>query len=770
VRRIDELDLSVCELPSSRAFERRINRRGGAGIRRGTGRGNSVGGQQGGPVLVGLRNFSSANSYATQPGGGEPGVSTGFGILRVFIPRAIIGTQVLANRDSGSAGYTLYLESTGDISAAAVSGAPGYVTAPLHRLAASDVGKIIPALMYLDGSGKLRLWVRRVQQGPGVLISGYTPALPTFSEYLGVRVTGNPAVYCDILGGLAFRGQPTDAQIAALFDFIRDTGDVPLPSEWPYGITHRISVRDAFAGMSAVTGQVAPASIADTVTGTAVDAMGRVGSPTVVAIEPSIDGRKSYGVQGYATTSYLATAQGAGIRGSVSGFHVRVAVIFYSLTGSEYVATCCNSAGNGGWAILRSTNTLRMDCGNGSTYASSLRTLTAADLGVPHVVEFHFTGSQVEQRFDGVASAAAAAPFAPAPGNVPMIAGALVAGAYPAATTAVQGLAGANVVQSLADSVSAYAEFLRTGKLPMPSGPGAHYYDFTLDIAENGGPEAGVPATCRDRVGTDHLTRVGTGLTVAQRVERLFSYESSPILYGATMPTPADSYESAIGFAGDNAAFWGLVFFMLNAQGAANVSTAVRTLFSRRGAANGGWDLSTSGPNGMLAFGCGGTGGTGKVASSSFVLSATDVGKLLLAYGIWDGPAQTARLVVKRAQVGAGVVFTGGTFVPESGSTFLGRRQDGQPCDSSITIYGAACGLGVPTIAEIQAHHDDVMANEQLLRGIPGKTSLLIDLKADVIANGGALPAQALDRVGSAHFARNGNPTLARQYARAWGW
>jgi hypothetical protein len=293
-------------------------------------------------------------------------------------------------------------------------------------------------------------------------------------------------------------------------------------------------------------------------------------------------------------------------------------------------------------------------------------------------------------------------------------------------------------------------------------------YNIGADI-EAAGDAA--PTTIVDRgIGAAHLTRVGANVKSTYDRRRLWSYESSPILYGATMPTPADSYESAIGFAGDNAGFWALVFIMLNAQGAANVSTAVRTLFSRRGAANGGWDLSTSGPNGMLAFGCGGIGGAGKVASSSFVLSASDVGKMLLAYGVWDGPAQTARLYVKRAQVGTGTVFTGGTFVPETGSTFLGRRQDGQAVDSSITIYGAACGLGVPTLAEIQAHHDDVMANERLLRGIPGKTSLCVDLTADVIANGGALPAQALDRVGSAHFARNGNPTLARQYARAWGW
>ena len=66
-----------------------------------------------------------------------------------------------------------------------------------------------------------------------------------------------------------------------------------------------------------VTAPVAPQSIPDSVTGAAADELGRVGSPTVVVRDTSVDGRKTYGLQGAGATNHLITAGGfAGVAGA----------------------------------------------------------------------------------------------------------------------------------------------------------------------------------------------------------------------------------------------------------------------------------------------------------------------------------------------------------------------------------------------------------------------------------------------------------------------
>jgi hypothetical protein len=777
----DESDLIAREV-LRHACERRINRRGGAGIRRGTGRGNTVGSQQNAlpplvpdPILYGLR-FPTVNDYySTADDFGEPGVTTGFGSGAVFsvetLPVSI--TRYVFHRyfQSPNAGWTVFISTANAICAAFVNTAGSTQSATVYQLIASDLGKLFHVAIVHNGvANTWQPYLNGLPWGPPIAIVGYKPttAKPMMLGRADANQATTGAAGTTTIGAFTFRGIPSAAAVKEHAERSRAGGYV-APNMAGVAMTHVHSPRDVLSGTGAVSGP-APAVLPDIVTSVANDALASVGSPTLVVADTTVvDGRKAYGVQGFSAANYLSTITALGIAGVATGFSVAVQIRPAKLPAeSNFICGRANNA-NQGWELFANSagNALAMYIWDSGGIKSITYTLPAGDIGRMGVFTLVNTGSVLRGYWRDTQVGSDVNVSGYVVFNGPMQVGQINSGS-PFIFASWYGLQGGNVVWTAAQVAAISASVEATGR--MTQAPGAeHWYDPTLDIIANGGPANGVPATVRDRIGTDHLTRVGTGLTVAQRVEQTWSYDASPILYGATM-TAADCYESALGFAGSNAGFWTCVFFLLNAQGAAAVSTVTRTLFSCRGAGNPGWHIATNGPNGTLSFGCGGTGGAGSVTSGSFVFSANDVGKLLVAYGVWDGPALTARLYVKRAQVGTGVVFTGGTFVPESGSTFLGRRQDGFAVDNSITIFGAACGLGVPTLAEVQAHHDDVMASEQLVRGIPGKTSLRIDLKADVIANGGALPAQALDREGTAHFTRNGNPSLARQTARLWGW
>jgi hypothetical protein len=88
---------------------------------------------------------------------------------------------------------------------------------------------------------------------------------------------------------------------------------------------------------------------------------------------------------------------------------------------------------------------------------------------------------------------------------------------------------------------------------------------------------------------------------------------------------------------------------------------------------------------------------------------------------------------------------------------------------SGIRILGCMGGAGVPSLAEVCAAHDALLALEDLVE-IPGKTDYLVSIKQDVLANGGALPATLVNRKGAGGVTKSGAPQLAPIYARAAGW
>jgi hypothetical protein len=229
--------------------------------------------------------FTAANYYVTASGGGEAGIDTGFGSVMFMVPDTLTGARFMQNRSNsnGQNGHLFFLSSA-SLSFFCGSGAAAAVISPAFTFTASDLGRPAAAIGWHDGS-RVRLAVNSFpQQGSGTAITGYTSHNNTFNVS---GVSGSPgtapATGTRYIGGLTFRGVPTDAQLQELLSLFGRRWLIPTAAEWSAGnmLTHRWSVQDALAGTAVVPGQTGPASIADTVTAAGADALTRNGSPTV---------------------------------------------------------------------------------------------------------------------------------------------------------------------------------------------------------------------------------------------------------------------------------------------------------------------------------------------------------------------------------------------------------------------------------------------------------------------------------------------------------
>ena len=260
-----------------------VDRRGGAAMRRG-GRGKGSAGKAVDKLMYALTGFGSGSYYATPVGGGEAGIATGFGaILAVRVDALGLVTRHLWNRAtaSASAGWLPYIDSSNRIYFACASGAGVAAISPPYQLTQSDVGRVLTLIGWMDGA-KVRLAVNRAQCGDGTAITGYTPySGPTSISAYSPFVNGHATSVAEI-GGLTFRGVPTMAQIEAVFDAVRQTGDMP-ESMQGVTVTHRWSAKSELQGK--LLPLVAPATLTDSKSAASADQMVKVGSPTVVTID-----------------------------------------------------------------------------------------------------------------------------------------------------------------------------------------------------------------------------------------------------------------------------------------------------------------------------------------------------------------------------------------------------------------------------------------------------------------------------------------------------
>ncbi len=503
------------------AVERAFNRRGRRGGRIGLGGGGAgTSPQVAKPSkLYALTGWSAANRYETAPGGGEAGQTSaagGFGVATLFRLDALTAaTEQLIARVAGNIGYTQIVES-GTTPRAYFRTGSGQVGGPARVFTASDVGKIFLLVTRIDAANQNEAYVDRASRGV-VAQSAYAPATGTETTVVGASSAGaSPATGLSILGALAFRGAPTDAQLLAFYDAARLAGDIPKVLSGAT-VTHRWSVREQLRknGGAIVDGQAAPAQLDDLVTGATVDALVKQGAGLVVReIDPaSYDGRTSKGVLGFSATAFLQTAAGLGIRGS-SEFVVLLEFIPTSIGGSEIeqYAITWNQDGPGGWELWRNGTALSVRVRDASGYvAAPSVTLTAADLNTVCFVALQVTAGNVRTLFASAGSeltdrGGTASTYVTAQASAPMRLGlGIQESIYPANKTVIRRLWGGNGTPSLATLQAAVASARAQAAIPIAGLTSGHFYDFTLDTAPS--PDA-LPAQVLDRIGTDHLSRV----------------------------------------------------------------------------------------------------------------------------------------------------------------------------------------------------------------------------------------------------------------------
>jgi hypothetical protein len=709
----------------------------------------------------------------TLAGGGEAGINTGFGffVLFTYLPHVSALQRILSNGWNGAAGCIVDLLPSGVINCQMADGGSTGRACNTPPMQPSDAGRLQLLCFLYDGT-LLDSELARAELVRTFAMTGYTPTNASRRFLLGGD--GTNAFQSAIVACMAFRGTPTLAQRKDYADATRALGDLP-PTFTGATVTHRWSLRDELRGTTIVNGQTGPAQLTDRATLASVDALARNGTPTVKIIDPSIEGRRTLGAQGYSSANYLACAIGAGIRSSAAGFFVALGLRLDSVpVGAQALASLCNTAGAYEWQFNVVGTLLRyfIQDGSGGKAAASY-TITTADVGIPLLFIGNYTGSGVQFFVcrQGVAPVAtgvdtAATGVTVSTTDPEMRIGGIKGLTQPFTAGSVFAVSGGQAL-TLSDVTDLYNAWSTTLRLPATAKT-QHLWELSTDILASG--VDAVPTTVLDRVGTDTLTALGGaptagGLTLAQRTDRLWSYEKSPVIYGAQAFSSANYYEVSGGFPGAITGMFVALLYVVRSQG---VASATRVGLSKRPDTAEGWQVATAGTNSTIGMTLSTT--TSTYATPASVIAANDVGKLMLFTGVLDVPALKLRGYIKRNEISTGTTFAG-TFLPSAVAMMLGRRGvDFLPADAGIDVYGFTCGNAIPTLAEIQALHDACMAAEDI-QEIPGRSAMTVSLKRDVLANAGALPATLLDRTGSQNMSRIGaGPTIAPEYSRAWGW
>jgi hypothetical protein len=244
----------------------------------------------------------------------------------------------------------------------------------------------------------------------------------------------------------------------------------------------------------------------------------------------------------------------------------------------------------------------------------------------------------------------------------------------------------------------------------------------------------------------------------AAATPRMWSYEATPFLKGATGFAPTDRFERATGFGGDAGGFFAQAFLQVPTF---TVTSRVRSVFGNFNGSSGFLLYSYGTNNTFQGVFCNGVGTP--VAAPSAVLSANDIGKLLTVTLVYDAIAGRVRLYIRRVEQSAGIAIVG--FTPRVGGTLcLGEGGYGSVSDG-YTLLGFQYGVGVPSLADIQANHDATITAEDIV-AFTGTTSIYS------FTQDGGLPAMLTDRKGSAHFTRvgSGAVTASNIQSRSWGW
>jgi hypothetical protein len=712
------------------------------GIDLGVSLGKQLGRRLGDPALqllklYALTGFSATSFYQTQSGGGEAGVSTGFGSMDVYRCTSVAAVvRYLRSKLGTNAGWQHLLYTNG-LGANYGTGA-AYPDSPRAALVASDLSRIFAVLSFYDpGTSLIRLWLNRHYLG-AVGQASYSPA--TLAQVLGAQNASGalPATGVDWLGGLSFRGVPTDAQVLALFDATRALLDLPKTIDGGT-VTHRWSLKDQLLGV------------------------------------PNPAGRKSYGARGFSAANRMRTNQPRAF-GHTSGFTFawRHRIDTQSLaSGTRQAFAAFQSGPNRGLQVLvggaNATLAPRLFDAAGNIVDAPAYSILAGDVGQVLTCLAYYDPATSRHEFyvNNVRMGTGTAMPSMGIATIDLGIGADTGGGLPCDGSTILAWEygnGAPPTQAQRDAFfeACYASG-QLAQLPQAE----HLHDITRDTTGTT-----LPATIADRIGTDHVSVVGTlelgvytesgpvapaKLTDTITQASVDELERKGLARVVTIDPAIDgrSTKGALGFG--NAAFLehpttmrGAVAFNVEAEfeiSSAGANT-IRGIAGCRDSGQPGWMLVTAGTNTSLQFAASSAAGPSSIAT--IALTAADYGVRLRAVAFFVG--NIAYLLLRRPS--GDTLAQGsatGVFAQYAGPFRVGARADGYPADN-LSIYSVAGGHNAITLADAQTILDTAAAKGSLQQH--AAMEHLWDFTQDIAANNGELPAVFLDRIGTDHLAR----------------
>lgn len=697
----------------------------------------------------GAQGFSDANYFTTIAGQGIQGSAGGFTCtVRLRWDAIPTGLQIPLIAGVPGSAAVWFLRTNG----AALS-VTANTTSAAYTITAGDLGQWVTVQIQFTGS-VLRLLVHGVQIGADVAstitpqgsavfrFSGWT-AQPFVSGALQSVCGGN---YVATLAEL--QQQATDIETAGRLVAIPGMNGGTPKTEHLWDLTADV----LSSGVDAM-----PAVVLDRIS---THDLSRAG----IAVQT--DANSILGVGPYGAADSWQTAINGGIQGS-NTCHIVIDFFLTKIpTAAEMLIHATNSGTTTGWFAQFANNLFRVVIAGGVAISPNY-TVTAADLGKRQRLVINKTSTLLQVALNGVAAFADTTASAfNANANMAMVVGGFF-GAQNFSSGYVELVQGSNTASLTPAEMAALAADL-TQPPPITAGKTTIRNVFGLDVAAAGGA---LPSKSIERISgaaVNTLMRQGAQLTLAQQTTRLFSYETSPIEYGADTYTDTDYFSALDVFPGHPGAWWWILPWVLLSQ---SVTPATRILLGQETSpSGGGFDIRTTGANGSISPVMVDGGGTARLGSA-VTLSASDIGKTHLFGVCWDG--QKLHTFMRRVEQGTGATLAVPGYTPAAAGSgfFVGRY----PLSTGLSAAGVrtlGAGMGgnsVLTLAEYQAACDAFNATDELVR-VPGKTDFFNSLKQDVIANGGAMPSALIDRVGGKNVARTGNPALTPIYGRAAGW
>lgn len=695
--------------------------------------------------------YPSTSGYFGLSSGGPVGNGTnGIGVAIVFrLERLPTSTGVLVDRfpTAGTTGFSVVLDSSSYCYFAVRDTTGAQVNSSMVLFSAADVG--IPIIVFFQVQpGLLQGWICRggvtTKLTDVVMSNLYAPPSTSVGLGVGARIADGSANYpasgVSIFDVEVVTQWLTAGDVTTLMESTQTSWKLPT-------LVGKTGWRPDFQAALA-TGVMPTLQINDTA-GSAP--LLRSGMPQLARMA---------GVQGMAdwsVSSNYQTRPGLGLCGHAAGFWVS---IVFRVPGPSSAMRMLVETFNGVNGYF-----LRLDGSNNIAASITLGTQSMTGLyGTIVVATLVYTGTVGRLYVNGIKKGSDYTY------TYPVATGQMVLGYdYPSASQVagdieIFGVVGGNGASTVPTDAEMWSHYLGCTFARAPiaiSGKTTHLYDITQDIAAAG--TTNLPTVLRERVsGVEHMARVGAPLQVAQRTERTYSYDTSPILYGLANHSDNDYYDTQDGEAGDLMGWWGYVAFVVTSQA---VSSATRALIGKLTATTG-WDIRVTGTNSVVQVGWqDSTPAYAYVGAAA--LGAADVGKVQVYGWTWDAPSGMVRVYHKRV-LSTSASRTG--YTPGTGRFILGTGYTaGYAATSGLSILGFALGRGTPTLGEWHYVYDVVVAKETMV-AIPGRTTMMVDVSSDIRENNGVLPGMLRDRVGTSHLARTGQPTVTPHYARVYGW